>query len=72
MTKALQLVDPTLVSFIKALEIIFGYIFQTIIMKQMPTVLSITGAGLVLFSITAISLQDFLIGYIPEKVKFLF
>ena len=72
MTKALQLVDPTLVAFIRALEIIFSYVFQTVIMRQMPTVLSISGAGLVLFSITAISIQDFLIGCIPEKIKFLF
>ena len=70
--KSLQIVDPTLVAFNRALEIIFGYAFQIIVMEQMPTLLSITGAGLVLFSVLAISLQDILIRYIPEKMKFLF
>ena len=70
--KSLQIIDPTLVAFNRALEIIFGYAFQIIVMEQMPTLLSITGAGLVLFSVLAISLQDILIRYIPEKMKFLF
>ena len=59
-------------AFNRALEIIFGYAFQIIVMKQMPTLLSITGAGLVLFSVLAISLQDTLIRYIPKKIKKLF
>ena len=70
--KSLQIVDPTLVAFNRALEIIFGYTFQIIAMEQMPTLLSITGTCLVLFSILAISVQDILIQYIPEKIKFLF
>ena len=72
MTKSLQMIDPTTVAFIRALEIIFGYAFQIIIMHQLPTLLSIAGASLVLISILAITLQNYLLSIIPNKIKFLF
>ena len=72
MTKALKMVDPTLVSFLRSLEIVFGFVFQVAVMQQIPTVLSLAGAGMVLVSIIAISLQDLLMVYIPEKIRFLF
>ena len=43
MTKALKMVDPTLVAFLRSLEIVFGFIFQVAVMKQIPTVLSLIG-----------------------------
>ena len=46
--------------------------FQIAIMHQIPTVLSLVGAGFVLISVLFISLQDVLIEYIPERVRFLF
>jgi drug/metabolite transporter (DMT)-like permease len=72
MTKALKMVDPTLVAFLRSLEIVFGFIFQIAVMKQIPTVLALSGAGMVLISIIAVSLQDFIMVYIPEKIRFLF
>ena len=72
MTKSLQMIDPTVVAFIRALEIIFGYVFQVFVMQQIPTVLSLVGTGLVLISIIAISLQNILIVHIPENIRFLF
>ena len=72
MTKSLQMVDPTIVSFFRALEIIFGYVFQAVIMQQIPTVLSITGACFVLISVFAVTLQDVVINALPERIRFLF
>ena len=72
MTKSLQMVDPTVVSFIRALEIVFGYFFQAFFMMQIPTVLSITGACLVLISVLCITLQDVIINAIPEKIRYIF
>ena len=72
MTKALKMVDPTLVAFLRSLEIVFGFIFQVAVMKQMPTALSLVGAGMVLLSIIAVSLQDLFMVYIPERIRFLF
>ena len=72
MTKSLQMVDPTIVAFLRSIEIVFGYVFQVTIMEQIPTVVCITGAGLTLISIFAMSLQDVVLPYIPEKIRFLF
>ena len=72
MTKSLQLVDPTIVAFLRSIEIILGYIFQVTIMEQIPTVVCLTGACLTLISVLAMSLQDVLLPCIPEKIRFLF
>ena len=72
MTKSLQMVDPTIVAFLRSIEIVFGYVFQVTIMEQIPTVVCITGAGITLFSILAMSLQNVVLPFIPEKIRFLF
>ena len=72
MTKSLQMIDPTIVAFLRSIEIVFGYIFQVTIMEQIPTVVCLTGAGLTLISVLAMSLQDVLLPCIPEKIRFLF
>ena len=61
MTKSLQLIDPTVVSFIRSLEIIFAYVVQVLIMHQIPNYLAGIGAILVLISVGSIALQDFLL-----------
>ena len=61
MTKSLQLIDPTVVSFIRSLEIIFAYVVQVLIMHQIPNYLAGFGAILVLISVGSIALQDFLL-----------
>ena len=72
MTKSLQMVDPTIVAFLRSIEIVFGYIFQVAIMKEIPTLICLTGASLTLISVLAMSLQDVLLPCIPEKIRFLF
>ena len=61
MTKSLQLIDPTVVSFIRSLEIIFAYIIQVVIMHEIPDYLAGIGAILVLICVGSIALQDFLL-----------
>ena len=56
-----KLIDPTVVSFIRSLEIIFAYIIQVVIMHQIPDYLAGIGAILVLISVGSIALQDFLL-----------
>ena len=58
MTKSLQMINPTIVSFFKALEIIMAFSIQIIIMQQYPNILAIIGATLVLLSVTLITVQD--------------
>ena len=72
MTKSLQLIDPTLVAFLRALEIILGYAVQIVIMGQVPSVISMSGAFVVLFSVIAMALYAKIHNKIPESVRFLF
>ena len=72
MTKSLQLIDPTLVAFLRALEIILGYAVQIVIMGQVPSVISMSGAFVVLFSVIAMALYAKVRNKIPESIRFLF
>ena len=72
MTRSLQMIDPTVVSFVRALEIIVAYVAQYVIMEEVPTLLSIVGAALVLLSVSSMTLQNFIIQLIPERIRFLF
>ena len=72
MTKSLQLIDPTLVAFLRALEIILGYAVQIVIMGQVPSIISMSGAFVVLFSVIAMALYAKVRNKIPESIRFLF
>lgn len=72
MTKALQMIDPTVVAYVRALEIVFAYVVQVVFMHQMPAILSIVGATLVLFSVIAIAAQEKFVSVLPERVRFIF
>ena len=72
MTRALQLIDPTIVAFVRALEIVFAYFVQVVFMQQTVTFLSVIGASFVMFSIFAMALQTKIVRILPEKIKFLF
>lgn len=72
MTKSLQTIDPTVVAFVRALEIVFAYIIQIGIMQQMPALLSIVGASLVLLSVFAMAMHDKVVALMPRGIKFIF
>ena len=72
MTKSLQLIDPTLVTFLRALEIILGYGLQIVIMGQVPSIISISGGLIVVFSVIAMGLYAKIHSKIPEYIQFLF
>ncbi len=58
MTAALKMVSPTSVSVLKALEIIFAFLFQIIVMHQIPNAVCLIGAALVTGSILGISFAE--------------
>ena len=60
MTKSLQMIDPTVVSFIRSLEIVLAFLVQILVMNQIPNYLAVIGALLVLVSVGSIAIQDFL------------
>ena len=58
MTAALQIVTPTSVSVLRAMEIILAYICQILIMGQYPNAISIGGAFLVMASVVGIAIDE--------------
>ena len=72
MTRSLQLIDPTLVAFVRSLEIILAYIVQIFWMHQYPQLSSIIGSSIVVFCVICTSLQSKFMSILPEKIKFLF
>lgn len=72
MTKSLQMIDPTIVAFVRALEIVFAYIAQIAIMHQLPDSYAIIGGSCVLVSVLAMAIQTKITALIPEKIRFLF
>ncbi len=72
LTKSLQMIDPTVVAFVRALEIIFAYMMQIAIMHQTPSTLSLVGASLVMLSVSAIALQNKFMAMVPEKLRPIF
>ena len=72
MTRSLQMIDPTIVAFVRALEIPMAYFVQVAFMHQVPTQLSIVGGCLVMLSVLAMALQTKILTIVPDKIKFLF
>ena len=58
MTAALQIVSPTSVSVLRALEIILAYICQILILGQYPNATCIGGAVLVIASVLGIAVDE--------------
>ncbi len=69
MTKSLQMIDPTVVAFVRSFEIVLAYIVQIGIIGDLPNTLSLIGAGMVLVSVTAMSLQKQLISLLPSRLQ---
>ena len=68
-TRSLQLIDPTIVAFVRALEIVFAYVAQVTILHQMPTTLAMVGGGCVLVSVLAVALQEKIMVHMPEQLR---
>ena len=58
MTAALKMISPTTVAVLRALEIIFAFVFQIIVMHQFPNITCIIGAILVTTSMCGISFEE--------------
>jgi len=62
LTKSLQLIPPTTVAVLRAMEIILAYIAQAVVMGEVPDNLSITGSSMVMFSVVAFALEELIMG----------
>jgi len=61
MTRSLQLIPPTTVAVLRALEIILAYIAQALVMGEIPNVLAVTGSSIVMFSVIGFALEETLL-----------
>ena len=58
MTESLKYITPTSLSVLRALEIVFAYACQIILLGQMPDWMSILGASLVMLSVIGIAMIE--------------
>lgn len=68
-TKALQLIDPTIVSVLRSTEILLGFFVQVVIMNQIPNTFAIVGASLVFLSIIMIALEANIVRRLPLYIR---
>ena len=68
--KAVQLIDPTIVSSIKSLEILFAFTLQVLVMGEAASALGLVGAALVSLGVFAIVIEKtFVSKFIPERFQ---
>ena len=65
---SLQMVEPTVVSLCRSLEIVIGYVFQVCILKESTSLHSVLGSSFVLFSVMAIALEKNVVGRVKNNV----
>jgi len=58
LTRSLQLVPPTTVAVLRAMEIILAYLVQALVMAEVPGLLACSGSSLVVLSVLAFALED--------------
>ncbi|TRY67306.1 hypothetical protein TCAL_07230 [Tigriopus californicus] len=68
-TKALQLIDPTVVSVLRSTEILLGFFIQVVFMHQLPDAFAIVGASIVFLSIIMIALEANIVRRLPQYVQ---
>lgn len=68
-TKALQLIDPTVVSVLRSTEILLGFFVQVAIMHQIPDAFAVVGASIVFLSIIMIALEANIVRRLPQCIQ---
>ncbi|XP_023321638.1 uncharacterized protein LOC111696300 [Eurytemora carolleeae] len=58
MTRSLQLIPPTTVAVLRALEIILAYVAQAVVMGEIPNPMAISGSSIVMLCVMGFALED--------------
>merc|ERR1719295_2573653 len=58
LTRSLQLIPPTTVAVLRAMEIIISYLIQALVMAEVPNSLALGGSSLVVLSVLAFALEQ--------------
>ena len=67
--KALHLISPVIVGFVRSTEIVLSYIVQIAFFATVPKVSAIIGSCLVLVSCVSVLIEDSIIDIVPKRVK---
>ena len=70
--KAIRLISPTIVSFIRTLEIIIAYFIQVTILETKPYATSLIGSGLIVIACIGVILEEFVITKCSPEIQHLF
>ena len=70
--KAMRLISPTIVSFIRTSEIIIAYVIQLTILETKPYSTSLIGSGLIVIACIGVIFEGFLITNMSPKIQPLF
>ena len=68
-TVSCQLLDPTINSVLRAQQVIFAFVAQTIVCQIIPYYLTFIGAGFVVLSAVCMPLEKYVKPKIPEKLR---
>ena len=64
---SLQLIAASTLGSLQALEVLFAYFVQIVVMNQSASILSLIGSAIVMISVTAISVTDKLVDLFTQK-----
>ena len=67
--KALQLIGPVIVGFVRSTEIVLSYIVQVTFFATVPKVSGIIGSCLALVSCVLVVIEDSIIYIVPKRLK---
>ena len=67
--KALHLISPVIVGFVRSTEIVLSYIVQVTFFATVPNVSAIVGSCLVLVSCVSVLIEDSILDIVPKRLK---
>ena len=68
-TKSLQMIEPTVVSVLRSLEIVFAFVVQVAVMSEWPTMYGVVGASIVFVSVVLIAVERHVVRIMPRWLK---
>ena len=70
--KALTLVSPVIVAFVRSTEIVMSYIVQIFFFNTVPNVSAIIGSCNVILACVVVLIEDSIVQTLPNSLKFIF
>ena len=71
LNKALSLVSPVVVSFIRVTDIVVSYILQVLVLHDDPSVLALVGSSLIVISVSLLSIEQYIVRHLPDTVRYI-